>query len=276
MSKTSIIPAGVTLEGEIEGRGDLVVAGIVEGPIDIEGTLLIEEGAQVRGDVSATSVRVCGVVAGTVSATETVVVEPSAIVVGDARAARVQIVDGARFRGRVQMSGEPAPRRRRRPSRAEASEASVRDTVVGTLSAPSIEPEPPAARSQRRDAVQLATAESESTESAATESTESAATDTGRSRKRRRGRRRSRRRGADSEAGEGARVDSSAPPRSDPPRRTRRRREPEPSAPKPSNEPVARETSAPSEPTRRRPPPPRIPTVSRQKARRKDRGEAGS
>lgn len=113
--RTSVIPTGVKLVGEVEGRGELLVAGIVEGPIALEGALTIEEGGEVRGDVNVTSLLVRGLLVGTASATEAIRVEASAIVVGDARAPRVQIVEGARFRGRVQMTGEaqPAPRRRR-------------------------------------------------------------------------------------------------------------------------------------------------------------------
>lgn len=122
--KTSMIPAGVLLVGEIEGRGELIVAGTVEGPIELEGALTIEEGGEVRGDVSVSALLVRGVLAGTASATESIRVEPTAIVVGDARAPRVNIVEGARFRGRVQMSGEGAPalaprRRRARDARTE-------------------------------------------------------------------------------------------------------------------------------------------------------------
>jgi cytoskeletal protein CcmA (bactofilin family) len=170
--KTSVIPAGVKLVGEIEGRGELVVAGVVEGPIEIEGTLTIEEGGEVRGDVSATTICVRGVLAGTATAADAIRVEASAIVVGDARAPRVQIVEGARFRGRVQMSSEVAasiaPRRRRsrdvrpaepsglREARLEPLAGGEKETLTAAPAEPSDQqlatpPVPERPRKRRRD-----------------------------------------------------------------------------------------------------------------------------
>lgn len=123
--KTSVLPAGLSLAGEIEGKGDLIVAGAMEGPIEIEGTLTIDEGGEVRGDVTATAVVVRGLLVGHASARESIRVEPTAVLVGDARAPRVNIVEGARVRGRIQMTGEPPlePVRRRRRRRDEAIES---------------------------------------------------------------------------------------------------------------------------------------------------------
>ena len=72
MSRPSLIPGGMTVEGELEGKGDLVVLGRVLGPISIEGLLIIEEGGAVRGVVNASSVVVRGVLVGDALAQESV------------------------------------------------------------------------------------------------------------------------------------------------------------------------------------------------------------
>ncbi len=109
MKKTSVIPAGVTLVGDIEGDADLVVAGKVDGPIHVSGALLIEAGGQVRGHVRARTVTVRGVLKGDAYGELAVRVEESARLVGELTAPRVQVAVGARFRGQVHMNevGEP-------------------------------------------------------------------------------------------------------------------------------------------------------------------------
>lgn len=111
MSRGSVLPEGVTLEGEIRGQGDLVVAGVVNGPVQIDGHLAIEAGATVRGEVKARSISIRGTLLGPAIADETIRLEPGARMVGDARADRVAVVDGAMLRGRITMTGGQPSRR---------------------------------------------------------------------------------------------------------------------------------------------------------------------
>lgn len=111
MMRASLIPAGVTLTGEIRGQGDLTVAGVLEGPIQIDGHLVIDAGAMVRGEVKARSIVIRGTLLGPAIADETIKLEAGAKVVGDARADRVSVVEGALLRGRITMMGAQASRR---------------------------------------------------------------------------------------------------------------------------------------------------------------------
>ncbi|MEZ4340934.1 MAG: polymer-forming cytoskeletal protein, partial [Sandaracinaceae bacterium] len=96
-----------------------------------------------------------GVLHGNASAKAAVRVEPSATVVGDVSAPRVNIVEGARVRGRVTMTGEPlvpqAVRRRRRGEgssagqvAAEPAPAPAAPTPAPAPAAPTPAPAPPA------------------------------------------------------------------------------------------------------------------------------------
>jgi cytoskeletal protein CcmA (bactofilin family) len=127
MTRPSLIPGSVTVEGELTGRGDLVILGRVLGDITIDGLLIIEEGGAVRGEVRASSVVIRGALAGDAVGQESVRVEAGAQVVGDLRAPRIKVADGAQLKGRVQIGAEaglspvkqvvPGPRvRRARPA----------------------------------------------------------------------------------------------------------------------------------------------------------------
>lgn len=109
MRKTSVIPSGVTLVGDVEGDADLVVYGRVEGPIHVGGSLVIEASGVVRGHVRARAVVVRGVLKGNAFGDELVRVDEGARLVGELTAPRVQVVPGAHFRGQIHVAtvGEP-------------------------------------------------------------------------------------------------------------------------------------------------------------------------
>ena len=107
----SVIPEGLVVEGELRGQGDLVVAGTIEGPVTIDGHLLIEAGGVIRGEVRARAIVVRGTLHGPAIADETIRLEPGSRMVGDARADRVSVVEGALLRGRITMTGPPPARR---------------------------------------------------------------------------------------------------------------------------------------------------------------------
>lgn len=109
MSAPSLVPAGVHFEGSLEGEGDLVVHGAITGPIRVSGALWIEEGAIVRGHVQARVVTVRGVLKGDAYGEDAVRVGPSARLIGDLTAPRVQVVPGARFKGRVHVQSPSVP-----------------------------------------------------------------------------------------------------------------------------------------------------------------------
>ena len=105
MIRTSRIPEGVIVEGQIRGQGDLVVAGLVEGSLDVDGHVVVESTGQVRGPIRARSIAVAGSVQGALTADESVRLEPTARVIGDVIAANVSAALGAMVRGRVRMAG---------------------------------------------------------------------------------------------------------------------------------------------------------------------------
>jgi len=129
MNRPSVLPDGMKLVGDVEGEGDLAVLGTIEGDVRIDGALVVETSGVLRGQVHARTVIVRGVLVGDGSAADTVRVEPGGRMVGDARAPRVSIIDGALFRGRVEMTADASPRVGRSAPRRRSS--------PGEISAPS-------------------------------------------------------------------------------------------------------------------------------------------
>ena len=130
--RPSVVPAGVVVEGSIDGDGDLIVLGRVEGPIRLVGSLSIEEGATVRGHVHARVVSVSGILKGDAYGDDLVRLEASARMVGDVRAPRIKVVRGAQLSGKLHMGEVSAP--------TLASYDAHMHTFTGQP-APSIEPE---------------------------------------------------------------------------------------------------------------------------------------
>jgi cytoskeletal protein CcmA (bactofilin family) len=100
---STVIGAGITVEGEITTDEDIVVAGTVRGKLSAKETVAIEHGATVEADVAGGSLTVAGALTGNVTASERVDLQSGARVVGNVKAARVTIADGALFKGNVDM-----------------------------------------------------------------------------------------------------------------------------------------------------------------------------
>lgn len=100
---STVIGAGITVEGEISTDEDLVVAGTVRGKVSAKEGVTIEHGATVEADVVGGSLVVAGSLTGNVTATERVDLQSGSRVVGNVKAGRVTIADGAQFKGNVDM-----------------------------------------------------------------------------------------------------------------------------------------------------------------------------
>jgi cytoskeletal protein CcmA (bactofilin family) len=103
-----IVNEHMRLLGTIEGNEDLIVRGRVEGTVRITGSITVEPGGLVAGEVHARTAQVYGAVYGNVSAAESIEVARSGQMIGDAIAPKVAIVPGAAFRGQVEMRAPDA------------------------------------------------------------------------------------------------------------------------------------------------------------------------
>jgi cytoskeletal protein CcmA (bactofilin family) len=115
----TVIGPSILISGKLSGDEDLTVRGRVEGELTLTRTLIVEASGVVKADVTVRNAIVSGVVVGNVHASESVELTREGRMVGDIRAPRVIIVDGASFRGRVDMgNAEPAQKAERDRPRA--------------------------------------------------------------------------------------------------------------------------------------------------------------
>ncbi len=134
----TVIGPSILISGKLSGDEDLTVRGRVEGELSLSKTLIVEPSGIVKANVAVKNAIVSGVVVGNIAATESVELTQEGRMVGDIRAPRVIIVDGASFRGRVDM-GDATPRAEgeKRPA------AAVRPTLKTTIARPAAKPLPP-------------------------------------------------------------------------------------------------------------------------------------
>ncbi|OGV55810.1 MAG: hypothetical protein A2X49_11475 [Lentisphaerae bacterium GWF2_52_8] len=96
---------GVRIDGTIKGTADVKVEGEVNGEIALSSSIYVAPGGKVKANVSANNVYVAGQLKGEVTATEFIQIAKDGIAEGDLRAPAISIEKGAKFSGRIDMSG---------------------------------------------------------------------------------------------------------------------------------------------------------------------------
>lgn len=106
--KESVLAAGLTFDGKIEGSGHVRIAGRFKGDVHVDGTLTIEAGAHLAGSVRAGSVVIAGEIEGNVESAQKVELHQTAVVNGDVNAGSLSVAGGARMRGRAEFGWSEA------------------------------------------------------------------------------------------------------------------------------------------------------------------------
>lgn len=99
----TIIGANTVVNGNLEGDEDLTIEGRVEGTINLSRTLTIESNGVVHANINVRNAVISGVLVGNVEAEDSVHITDEGRVMGDISAPRVILVDGASFRGSIDM-----------------------------------------------------------------------------------------------------------------------------------------------------------------------------
>jgi cytoskeletal protein CcmA (bactofilin family) len=143
---STIIGESILISGSLNGDEDLTVRGRVEGTLTLTKTLVVEPTGIVKAEVQVKNCVIAGVVVGNVTATESVEITKEGRMVGDISSPRVIIVDGASFRGRIDMGEVNVESERQVRPVARAMAAPVR---------PALRPAPrPSAPAPRQEAVE--------------------------------------------------------------------------------------------------------------------------
>ncbi|MFQ5911819.1 MAG: polymer-forming cytoskeletal protein [Nitrospinota bacterium] len=105
-SQHSWVGQGMVIEGKVAGKGDLVVHGTVKGEINLKGCQVsIDDGASVEAEMRAEAVTVRGKFKGNLVATGLVNLQPTSQFEGVLKAARLQMEDGAKLKGTIDLNG---------------------------------------------------------------------------------------------------------------------------------------------------------------------------
>jgi len=101
--RESVFGAGVSIDGKIEGDGDVRIAGKFKGEIQIKGDLTIEKGARIAAKINANTVTIGGEVEGNVLASSHVELLETAQLIGDLKGRSLTVAAGSRMRGHVEF-----------------------------------------------------------------------------------------------------------------------------------------------------------------------------
>jgi cytoskeletal protein CcmA (bactofilin family) len=101
--KESIISAGLTIEGKIEGAGHVRIAGDFKGDVNVQGNLTIEQGAHLTGGVKADTVIIGGQLDGNIDAASRVELLQTGVLNGELKAGSLTVAAGSRMRGKVEF-----------------------------------------------------------------------------------------------------------------------------------------------------------------------------
>jgi len=103
--KVAMIGEGISISGDIKAEVNLKIEGQIEGrSIQCTHDVEIAETGHVSASVVAKVVKVSGVVSGDIGGSEKVLISRSGRVQGNIIAPRVQLEDGALFRGSIDMN----------------------------------------------------------------------------------------------------------------------------------------------------------------------------
>ncbi|NKB88647.1 MAG: hypothetical protein GKS06_10545 [Acidobacteria bacterium] len=108
---SSTIGPRVHINGTVVSDEDLEIVGKVEGTIHARKGLKVAKDADVKAVVHGTDVLVEGTINGDINASETLILGATASLTGNIKTAKLQIREGAFFRGQVAMqpAQKPAP-----------------------------------------------------------------------------------------------------------------------------------------------------------------------
>ena len=101
-SKHTYMGKNINIKGELFGNEDLEVEGRINGKINLpECTIAIGEEGQVNAEIVAKTVNIHGKLTGNILASEKVEIHGMGFMEGDIISPRIQIVDGAQFKGSI-------------------------------------------------------------------------------------------------------------------------------------------------------------------------------
>ena len=99
----SVVGQSVRIEGDLISEGDLQVEGTVTGRVNTTRNLTVGETARIQADIQAQNATVAGVVEGNIKVEDTLVIEETGKVLGNIYCRKLGVREGAYFGGQCSM-----------------------------------------------------------------------------------------------------------------------------------------------------------------------------
>ena len=102
----SYICDGAEVRGAYRGKTNLLIAGVLRGDVEVEGTVMVSTSAGVDGGVSAANVIVSGRVEGDIRARKVAEIRRKAVIKGNVVAREIYVEVGAQVGGEIIAHGK--------------------------------------------------------------------------------------------------------------------------------------------------------------------------
>jgi len=99
----TVIGKDTAIIGTLQGPGSVRIDGRVQGEVDVEGEVIIGEGAVIEATVKGKNVQVAGHLTGNIVARGLLEILATGLVIGDVDVQSLKVADGAVFRGACLM-----------------------------------------------------------------------------------------------------------------------------------------------------------------------------
>ena len=107
LKEKAVVGPSIKIKGELTGEEDLMVQGRVEGRIELKkNNVTVGKNGNVQADIYGKIISIEGEVEGDLFGTEKIIVRKSGTVRGNMTAPRVNLEDGARFKGAIDMESK--------------------------------------------------------------------------------------------------------------------------------------------------------------------------
>jgi cytoskeletal protein CcmA (bactofilin family) len=144
VSEQAVIGSSLVLKGDLHGEEDLVIQGQVEGKVILKNnSITVGKNGQVKADLHGKVIVIEGNVQGNLFGEDKIVVKKSGNVKGNLLAPRINLEEGARFKGSIDMEGAgPVDKQRALPgtpsspsvAKSDSDKASPRESKTSPTS----------------------------------------------------------------------------------------------------------------------------------------------
>ena len=121
LKERAIIGPSISIKGTLAGEEDLMIQGQVEGKIDLKNNnITVGRNGRIKADIYGKIISIEGEVEGNLFGDEKIVLRQSGVVRGNMTSPRVNLEDGAKFKGSIDMD-----------ARGEGKQPTLKETPTG-------------------------------------------------------------------------------------------------------------------------------------------------